>query len=386
MRGSLKIFSWFQIPVYLHWSFGLILLLPVWAAFQEAFDLSGLFWRLFIIIGLFACVLLHEFGHSLMARRYGVNTQDIILTPIGGVARLERMPENPKQELMVAIAGPMVNVVIAAIILLISKYLVFNTDISWWIFKANVSEWLSLSSEPNSDASIALDSGVKISDIAMTLPHLLVINVMMVVFNLIPAFPMDGGRVLRALLAMQFGRVRATRAAALTGQIIAVLFVGIGLYFNVFSLALIGVFVFITARTENAMVQSEYILKKYTASDLVRHQYAQVMSNDWMQTPATMLNHGLERHFLVFDFSDQLVGYLNESQILTAIKKRDLSTEVRNYMVEPAYIVSEKESLQYVFQLIRNQNVGIVAIADEAHSIIGVIDATGLDNFLKTAR
>lgn len=386
MRGSLKIFSWFQIPVYLHWSFGLILLLPIWAAFGESFDLSSLFWRLFIIIGLFACVLLHEFGHSLMARRYGVNTQDIILTPIGGVARLERMPENPKQELMVAIAGPMVNVVIAAIILLISKYLVFNTDISWWIFKANVREWLSLSSEVSDDAMISLDSGVQISDIAMTLPHLLVINVMMVVFNLIPAFPMDGGRVLRALLAMQLGRVKATRAAALTGQIIAVLFVGIGLYFNVFSLALIGVFVFITARTENAMVQSEYILKKYTAKDLVRHQYAQVMANDWMQTPASMLNHGLERHFLVFDVTDQLVGYLNESQILTAIKKGDLSTEVRNYMAEPAIIVSETESLQYVFHLIRNQNVGIVAIADEYHGLKGVVDATGLDNFLKTAR
>ena len=110
------------------------------------------------------------------------------------------------------------------------------------------------------------------------------------------------------------------------------------------------------------------------------------MANDWMQTPASMLNHGLERHFLVFDVTDQLVGYLNESQILTAIKKGDLSTEVRNYMAEPAIIVSETESLQYVFHLIRNQNVGIVAIADEYHGLKGVVDATGLDNFLKTAR
>lgn len=386
MRGSLKIFSWFQIPVYLHWSFGLIFLLPLWAGLQEEFNFASLFWRFLIILGLFACVLLHEFGHSLMARRYGILTQDIILTPIGGAARLERMPENPRQELFVALAGPMVNVVIAVLLFLVSKYLVFNTDISWWIFKANVSEWLSFSNEPSGDATITLDSGVRISDIAMTLPHLLVINIMMVVFNLIPAFPMDGGRVLRALLSMQFGRLTATRTAAIIGQIIAVLFIGIGLYFSLFSLSLIGVFVFITARTENSMVVSEYIMKKYTANDLVRYQYAHLMANDWMQTPASMLNHGLERHFLVFDFSDQLIGYLNESHILTAIKKRDLSTEVRNYMVEPAITVSTSDTLLQVNHLIRSQNIGILAVADEQNQVIGVIDATGLDNFLKTAR
>ena len=123
MRASLKIFTWLGIPVFLHWSFALILLFPAFTFVSSGFSWQDTALHLAILIALFTCVLLHEYGHAIMARRFGVSTRDIILTPIGGIARLERMPERPVQEILVAIAGPLVNVVIAVVLLLGSKIL-----------------------------------------------------------------------------------------------------------------------------------------------------------------------------------------------------------------------------------------------------------------------
>lgn len=386
MRGSLKIFSWFRIPVYLHWSFILILLLPLWIAFEQgSFNAVDFFSALGLTAALFACVLLHEFGHSLMARHYKVETQDIILTPIGGIARLERMPENPKQELMVAIAGPMVNVIIVGILLILSRYIFFSGEVSWWVFKSTLTSALS-ASEEGIDPNLMVEAEDRISAWGMLIPQLVLVNVMMVLFNMIPAFPMDGGRVLRALLTMGIGRVRATRFAALTGQAIALLFFVLGIYGNAFTVALIGVFVFFTARSENAMVQSEHLLGKFTAADVVREQFTQLLENDWMQTPAHLLKHGLERHFLVFDLSDRLVGTLTEDAVLQAERKNELSATVSSYMNHPAEAVYDTDPLKYVFFLLKNKGSGIVAIVNSEQQVRGVIDQAGLDYFLRNAR
>ena len=386
MRGSLKIFSWFRIPVYLHWSFILILLLPLWIAFEQgSFNAVDFFSALGLTAALFACVLLHEFGHSLMARHYKVETQDIILTPIGGIARLERMPENPKQELMVAIAGPMVNVIIVGILLILSRYIFFSGEVSWWVFKSTLTSALS-ASEEGIDPNLMVEAEDRISAWGMLIPQLVLVNVMMVLFNMIPAFPMDGGRVLRALLTMGIGRVRATRFAALTGQAIALLFFVLGIYGNAFTVALIGVFVFFTARSENAMVQSEHLLGKFTAADVVREQFTQLLENDWMQTPSHLLKHGLERHFLVFDLSDRLVGTLTEDAVLQAERKNELSATVSSYMHHPAEAVYDTDPLKYVFFLLKNKGSGIVAIVNSEQQVRGVIDQAGLDYFLRNAR
>jgi Zn-dependent protease len=382
MGGSLKLFTWFGIPVHLHWTFGLIFLYAMWIGFSNGLTLVDTGWLMVFFIALFTCVLLHEYGHSLTARRYGVQTQDIILTPIGGIARLERMPEKPVQEFLVALAGPMVNVVIA--LLLFGLGWALFRDERWEIFKWFMEQQLNLSNSEET-VDVISESGIETTGLLFYLPILVATNIALVVFNLIPAFPMDGGRIFRALLAMRIGRVRATKVAAIVGQVIAVLFIGIGLYYGPFTLALIGLFVFTTARTENNMVQLDARLNKHRASEIMRPLYTRLNITDWMQTPMDMLKTGLERHFLVYDFNNAPVGVLEEEDILRALKKQDTSSPVAQYMSDYIPLVSLTDSLLYVYYLIRQQNYSILGVKDAQGAIIGVIDEAGLSNFLKNS-
>ncbi|HOY07382.1 MAG TPA: site-2 protease family protein, partial [Saprospiraceae bacterium] len=295
MRGSLRLFTWFGIPVHLHWSFGLIFLYALWIGYENSLDLMGTLWLMGFFIALFACVLLHEYGHALTARRYGVNTHDIILTPIGGIARLEKMPEKPVQEFVVAIAGPLVNVAIAILLFGVSM-LVFQEE-RWEFFKWFLQQQFSFAGSDET-GQVLEETGMQPSGLLFYLPVLVATNIGLVLFNLIPAFPMDGGRIFRSLLAMKWGRLRATQWAAWLGQAIAVVFIVYGLWVNAFTLALVGFFVFTTARSENSMVRLDDFLKRYKAKDLIRPQFTRLQGNDWMQTAVALLQQGLERHFL----------------------------------------------------------------------------------------
>ncbi|MBL7798303.1 MAG: site-2 protease family protein [Saprospiraceae bacterium] len=379
MRGSLKLFTWFGIPVYLHWSFGLIFLYALWISYANNLDTLNTVWLMGYFAALFGCVLLHEYGHALTARRYGVRTQDIILTPIGGIARLERMPEKPVQEFLVAIAGPLVNVVLAALLFFLGK-LLFEGD-RWTLFNWVLEQNMMFGGETE-DMDVLEETGITPSGLLYYLPVLLLTNIALVVFNLIPAFPMDGGRIFRALLAMRLGRVRATQLASWMGQAIAVLFVVFGLWKNAFSLALIGIFVFTTARAENNMVRLDALLRRFKARDLMRPNFTRLAVNDWMQTPIGLLNQGLERHFLVFDLQDQLVGILEEARIVEAMKKRDLSAEIGQYIRPDVGVVGQEESMEYIFHLLQQRGIGLLAVADRGE-LVGVIDQAGLQNFLR---
>ncbi len=380
-RSAIKIFTWFKIPVYIHWSFVLIFLYVFWIGRDQAMGIMDYFWQSITIVALFGCVLLHEFGHSLMARRFGVDTQDIILTPIGGVARLERMPEKPRQELLVAIAGPLVNVAIALILLLLCKFIFFSGEIEWWYFKQSVRDMLMLRSGEGDAEYILADSGIQLPTWKYMLPLLMVINVTMVVFNMIPAFPMDGGRVLRSLLAMRMGRLKATRIASYLGQFVSVAFVVYGLYTGQFMLALIGFFVFSTARQEEQMVRADSVLTNRMARDVVRAQFTRLTDSDWMQTPIDLYVRGLEKNFLVFDVHEQLLGYLDEKSIQIAAQKNERNTTVGQYLKSPVELVRDDESLRYVYYLVSQAKKPIVGVVDAEMRMLGVIDTNGLDHF-----
>ncbi|HJW28527.1 MAG TPA: site-2 protease family protein, partial [Saprospiraceae bacterium] len=218
MKGSFRIVTFKGIPVKIHWSFGLLLLYIAFDSSRDKFELLNVIMAIVIVLGVFFCVILHEFGHALTARRFGVKTFDILMTPIGGIARLERMPEGKGQEFWVAIAGPMVNFLIVGLIWL--GYFIFAGKVlplfssSLWTFQ----------NQPPSYFII-----------------LMMANGYLGLFNLLPAFPMDGGRMLRSLLSLRMDRARATQWAANVGQVLAVGLFGIGLLLAQPTMALIGV-------------------------------------------------------------------------------------------------------------------------------------------------
>lgn len=373
MRGALKIFTAFGIPVFIHWTFGFIFVFILWNAQSEGMTTMETLTYTALFMSLFVCVLLHEYGHALAARRYGVKTQDIVLMPIGGVARLEKMPDKPMQEFVVAIAGPMVNVVIA-ILLMLGIWLL--TDPAYIELMAN----LVISAEEGNE--IIEETGIQIPQTLQFAINLAILNIVLVIFNMIPAFPMDGGRVFRALLSMKTGRPKATRIASMVGQVIAGLIIFYGIWTNAFMTIVLGLFVIYGARSENAMVQLEDLLSRYTTRDLVRTQFTRINANDWMMTAIELFRHGLERHFLVFDMDGNLVGVLEEESILHAMKKQDVTTEVINYAHRPQ-TVRISDSLTEVHRRIRYEGYGIVAVLNEEGNLAGVVDEAALANFIR---
>ena len=235
MRGSLQIANFFDIPVRVHWSFLLLLAFAGISSQRLGDTWSETGWTFLFVGAIFACVVLHEFGHALMARRFGVGTKDIILLPIGGLARLYALPEQPGQELLVAIAGPLVNLVIALLL----------SPIVWWQsgdeFHQLFRFFLGISPIIGSQEA---------TFVQYFIPALLLLNIILALFNLLPAFPMDGGRILRALLSYRMPRLKATRVAVRIGQILAILLSVYSVFDEKYSTALIGIFVFYMAQVE----------------------------------------------------------------------------------------------------------------------------------------
>lgn len=229
-NGMFKIGHVFGIDVRVHWTFFLLLFYFAFVGYQRTGNLLGALATTGIIVALFVCVLLHEFGHSLVAQRLGIEIPDITLLPIGGVARFKTLPEKPMDEVKIAVAGPLVNVVLAPIF--------FGIGI------ALGADLLTIGSLVGGFGSVG-----------RFFVYLGYINIALVLFNILPAFPMDGGRVLRGLLASRLGAVRATDIASAVGQFFALGFLVLGLLGGDFILVLIAVFIFFGARTEARMVR-----------------------------------------------------------------------------------------------------------------------------------
>src|SRR5438132_737070 len=257
MKWSWKLATVAGIGLYVHATF-LLFCAWVWVLYWLAGGSAAALSGIGFILALFACVILHELGHALTARRYGIRTRDITLLPIGGVSRLERIPDDPRQEVWVSLAGPAVNVVIAAALY----------------------AWLLLSQTLRPFSALTMAGGP-------FLERLLLVNVSLAVFNLLPAFPMDGGRVLRAVLAMRMDYVRATQVSAQVGQAMALAFGLLGLFTNPF-LVFIAFFVWIGAAQEASMVQMRTALSGIPVSRAMLTDFHTVAPDD---TAKRVLEH-----------------------------------------------------------------------------------------------
>jgi Zn-dependent protease/CBS domain-containing protein len=301
MAWSWKIGRVAGIPIYVHWTFLVLIAWLVLGELLEGHDLAVALKGVGFVLALFGCVVLHELGHALMARRFGVPTADITLLPIGGVARLQRIPEHPPQELLVALAGPAVNV--AIVVLLVGLGVGFPGNMA--------------------DPNHLIKAGFW--------PKLLEVNVFLVVFNLLPAFPMDGGRVLRALLAMRLEYARATRIAASIGQFMAIGFGLLGLTGGNPILLLIALFVWIGAESEAQQVEERLVLKGLPVRAAMITDYRTLAPYDTLGHAADLLLAGSQHDFPVLTADGHTAGVLTRADLMGGLSRGGRDARVADF-------------------------------------------------------
>lgn len=346
MKWSWRIGRVAGIDVYLHATF-LILLAWVGVSYylerhRAADAVSGLAF----ICTLFGIVVLHELGHALTARRFGIRTRDITLLPIGGVARLERMPEEPKQELLVALAGPAVNVALAAILFVILA--------------------------PAALQNVRLVGG-------NFLAKLFMVNLGLAAFNLIPAFPMDGGRVLRALLAMRMDYTRATDIAAKIGQGLALVFGAVGLFWNPF-LIFIALFVWMGAAAEAGMVQMRSALGGIPIRRVMITDCQTLAPHEPLSRAVEHVLAGFQQDFPVIA-DGQVVGVLTRNDLMTALAQRGPQAPVGEVMRREFQTADPAEMTETVFARLQECHCRSLPVV-QGGRLVGIVTAENVGEFL----
>ena len=355
---SLRIGRLFDIDVYIHWTFWILIIWIFLEHFRAGNGLNQALLAVGFIFALFACVVMHEFGHALTARRYDIVTKDITLYPIGGVSSLEKMPDNPRQELLVAIAGPTVNLVIAAILWAIIYYTGTMPD------------------------PAVIENAKALSDMPI-LFTLLSANLILALFNLIPAFPMDGGRALRALLSTAMERSQATRVAATVGQVLAILFVFLGFYYN-FWLVFIGLFVFLGAGIEATGEQTRSELSGLTVRDALMKKFTNLSPYDTLGTAVDALLNSQETEFVVTDF-DEPIGLLTRNEIIRGLAEKGPDARVSSFMNREFFVVGPELKLSDFLQEVSSHGRDVALVMDHGE-LLGMIDRENVEERLMVER
>jgi Zn-dependent protease len=351
MKWSFKAVRLAGIDVYVHATFFILIIWIGLSIWQEQADIGAVFSGIGFILILFVCVVLHEFGHALTARRFGIRTRHITLLPIGGVAVLERMPDDPKQEFLVALAGPAVNVVIA---------------LGLWL-------WLQLTNGMVSADEIAtMDSPF--------LARLMAINVMLAVFNMLPALPMDGGRVLRAVLAMRLERARATQIAASVGQVLAVWMGLFGFFYYPF-LMFIALFVWIGAVGEAGAASMKSILAGVSVGDATLTDVQTLSPEESLSRAIELTLAGSQKDFPVL-IDGVVTGVLTQSALLQGLQAQGTGARVRDWMQGDVQSVDTSEPLEKVLERLRDSPCKLLPVMRGAR-IVGFINIENIAELIQ---
>ena len=361
MNRSLKLFNVKGIDIRLHITFPLIL---VWAALQFGQIFGGLNGALFGVVAitiLFVFVTLHELGHSFAAMAYGIPVKQIILSPIGGVAQLRRMPEKPGQEFVISIAGPAVNILLAVPMLAIAL-------------------------------ALGLDLGTMLSGISgMTgatllglFSYVFMANIFLAVFNLIPAFPMDGGRILRSLLALRLDYARATSLAANVGKVFAVLFGIYGLLNGSIFLIFIAIFIFGAASQEARMTAARQILRGHTVQQAFSSATYHLEPSYTLQQAANMAAYSGQRSFAVVS-GDKLVGFLTHDVLQQALRTNPAHTPVSTVMRTNVRPVTPNSDLYKVQERMQAERVDALPCVSEIGRFRGLITGPKIASLVRLA-
>ena len=355
LRGGLPLFSFRGIKVLVHWSF---LLLPAWiiiSGLSDGVPFQQLLAHVGLVLVVFICVVVHEFGHALTAQHYGIRTRDITLLPIGGVASLERMPEDPKQEFWITIAGPLMNLIIAALAFLV----IAITGVSLFF----------------SDLLLGATTWTSV------LSFVLMANLSLFLFNLVPAFPMDGGRILRSLLSMRLPRERATDIAALVGRLFAAGFVIAGISWGQPFMALIGVFVFFAAGSEARSVRQKARLEGITVGQVMRTRYWSLQGTDTVQRAVDDLLAGGDSVLLVMQ-GPSLSGILVREDLVGAVESGRQQDVLQALPLRPVPALSPEEGAHKAFQRMVLEGHPVLPVLAEGR-VVGIMEPENLAEYLQ---
>ncbi len=337
------------IPIRMHVTFILVLVWIAWLGWESNGLVSSL-WALALINGLFACVVLHELAHSLVAIRFGAEVRNITLLPIGGVASMKSIPEKPYQEFLVSVAGPLTNVLIVLILT---------------AARGRFPSWQQENVFPASGGEL--------------LDALIWANLILAVFNLVPAFPMDGGRVLRSLLALFLPYRQATTAAATIGQLLAVGFILVGLLTNPF-LVIIGLFVFFGAEGEERSVRIKSMLRDVLAEDVMVTGFVRLQPGDTVGRCLEYVYHHKQEDFPV-ELEGRLVGIVPRKDWLEALHRDGVEAKVADIMRRHFVVLHPKADLAKLYQQVLLLHQGVFPVVDEGR-LVGLLTAEDISRFL----
>jgi len=308
------------------------------------------------LLALFACIVLHEFGHILMARRFGVRTPDVILLPIGGVARLERIPDEPRQELLIALAGPAVTLAIVVILYAILRL-------------------------TGSSAEVTM-----LSEHQPFLAFLVTVNLYLLLFNLIPAFPMDGGRVLRALLSSRLGLLRGTRIAAMLGQTFAIVGGLYGITRPEPLLVLVAFFVFLGANAEAATVETRLAGQGLQVSQMMVTDFRTVPVYATLNQAVELLLSGEQREFPVVDNLGRTEGILTRDNLIRGLSQKGPNSTVAEAMTTGVPVVQPSLGFQEALERLRGSRLPALPVIDAGGSLVGLLTMDNITDLLLVRR
>lgn len=353
MKWSFRIITLFGIPIRIHLTFFILPIIILFAGESVRGFRGGLF-GLAMILMLFVIVVVHELSHSLVARAFGVRIRDITLLPIGGVARMEEIPENPGQEIFIAVAGPASNFVLASIIFVLAA---FTGDLRA-LFLSDESSFLSI---------------------------LFMINIVLGVFNLIPAFPMDGGRVLRGLLAAFLPYLKATNIAATIGQLLAVIAIVADIFFiHSWWFVIIGLFIFLGAGAEEKAVEVKVKLEDVKVKDALVGEVDTISPYDTLVTVLEKAKSGFQDDFPVIE-GDRVVGVLTKSMLITALREHSSDTIVRDVLGALFLTAEMHDDLGQLYRKMVSSGISAAAVLEEG-KLLGMITLDQISKYLLLQR
>lgn len=348
MKWTWKIGRIAGIDIYIHATFFLLIYIVGISYWSQEGTLAAVISGIGFILALFACVVLHELGHSLTARRYGIQTRNITLLPIGGVAALEKMPDDPRQEINVALAGPAVNFFIA--------------------FALYV--YLDLSNTPVTAAEVSVTSG-------SYLYRLMIMNVFLGGFNLLPAFPMDGGRVLRAFLALRMDHAAATQKAASVGQFIALGLGLLGLIYNPF-LVFIAVFIWFGAAMENNAEQLKSVLGEATVRHAMLSEFHTLSPEDTLANAIELTLAGSQKDFPV-GYHNRLIKVLHHSDLIKGLQEQGQNARISELVLQDILTADANEPLRKLLERMQGNPAQMIGVMDNGQ-VVGLLN---LENILE---